>query len=238
MLRRDFLKSVATVAITAAGARYLINDLNAAELPLVRYKKALLTAADGKPLRLKDIQNDVPYIFFYPFAATPCLLLNLDLPVKELEMKTMAGDLYKAPGGTGPKRTIVAYSAICQHQLVYPTKEYSVINFYGKNDEKCMHGVQLIKCCAHNSIYDPKECGRVVDGPAERPLVMIALEYDAAKDELYAVGVAGKEPYTEFFSLYKSDLRKEYGSSAKAKAEVESCKVIKLADYSGNLIRC
>lgn len=238
MFRRDFLKTCAAAAFTVAGTQFFINDLQAGEFKYAPYKKALLTKADGSPLRIKDIVNDVPYIFNYPFASTPVFLLNLDLPVKEKELKTNTGESYTAPAGIGAGRTIVAYCAICQHQLMYPTKDYTVINFYDKKAEKCTSGVQLIKCCAHNSIYDPKANGSVLSGPADSPLAQIVLEYDAIKDEIYAVGVAGKQPFMEFFDMYKKELRADYGSSANAKAEVEKAKVVKLSEYSASVIQC
>lgn len=238
MFRREFLKTCAIAAVTVAGSRFVINDANAAELKYAPYKRALLTKADGTPLKLTDIENDVPYIFHYPFASTPVFLLNLDLPVKSREMKTAAGETYTAPAGIGAGRNIVAYCAICQHQLMYPTKDYTVINYYGKNAEKCKLGVQLIKCCAHNSVYDPKANGQKIDGPAENNLVQIVLEYDEAKGELYAVGIAGKDVFAEFFDLYKKELRTEYGSTADARAEVTGAKTVKLSDYTASLIQC
>ena len=57
-------------------------------------------------------------IFHYPYAATPCFLLNLGRPLSlPAELKTAAAQPYRWPGGVGPQRSIVAYSAICAHQL-------------------------------------------------------------------------------------------------------------------------
>ena len=64
------------------------------------------------------------------------------------------------------------------------------------------------------------------------------MNYDANKDEIYAVGVAGKQPFMEFFDMYKKELRADYGSSANAKAEVEKAKVVKLSEYSASVIQC
>lgn len=64
-----------------------------------------------------------------------------------------------------------------------------------------MQGVQLIKCCAHLSVFDAKICGKKVDGPAENHMAMVVLEADEAKKEIYAVGIAGRNQFTEFLTL-------------------------------------
>ncbi len=217
---------------------FFLNDARAANLQVTRYKQALLVDAQGKPIWFDTIMGDVPFIFNYPFAATPNFLLLLDLPVKSMEYPTSEGGKYQAPGGIGNGKNLVAYSAICPHQWSYPTKDFTVVNYYNKKDPGCMQGVQLVKCCAHLSVFDPKICGKKIDGPAENHLAMIVLDADETKKEIYAVGVAGRNQYTEFFDLHKQELRKDYGSSAKAKEEVEKATVVRLEKYSANVIKC
>jgi len=236
--RRDFLKTCAVSATLVAGGVVFLNDARAANLSVTMYKKALLTDGNGKPLWFDTITPDVPFIFNYPFAATPNFLILLDVSVKSTEYSISDGSKYTAPGGAGKNKNLVAYSAICPHQWSYPTKDFTVVNYYGKKDQGCMLGTQLIKCCAHLSVFDAKICGKKVDGPAENNMAMIVLEADEAKKEIYAVGVAGKTQYTEFFDLNKQELRKEYGSSANAKAEVEKATAIRLEKYAKNLIKC
>jgi len=158
--RRDFLKTCAVSATLVAGGVIFLNDARAAELPITMYKKALLTDASGKPIWFDKIAPDSAFIFNYPFASTPNFLLLLDLPVKAMEHTTSDGSAYKAPGGIGGGKNLVAYSAICPHQWSYPTKDFTVVNYYNKKDPGCLQGVQLIKCCAHLSIFDPKVCGK------------------------------------------------------------------------------
>lgn len=238
MERRDFLKTCAVSATLAAGGIIFLNDARAANLPVTRFKQVLLTDTTGKPIWFDTLTNDTPYIFHYPFASTPNFLLLLDLPVKSMEYSTNEGDKYQTPGGIGIGKNLVAYSAICPHQWSYPTKDFTVINYYNKKDPGCLQGVQLIKCCAHLSVFDPKICGKKVDGPAENNMAMIVLEADEAKKEIYAVGVAGRTQYNEFFDLYKQELRKEYGSSAKAKEEVDKATVMRLEKFAANMIKC
>jgi len=240
MERRNFLKSCALTAATLAGSKVIVNDLHAAATEYAPHTKALLTKADGTPLRAADIEADKPYIFFYPQAATPCYLINVEVEVKPTELTNPDGFSYQTHGGVGKARNIVAYSVICPHQWAYPQKEYTAINYYGKDDKECVLGSQLIKCCAHYSVYDPKEDGKKVKGAeASVPnLAMIVLEYDEGKDEIYAVGVAGAAQFDRFFKLYKKELRKEYGSSKKAKAAVDKAVVMPLSEYTADTIKC
>ena len=69
-------------------------------------------------------------------------------------------------------------------------------------------------------------------------LAAIILEYDEGKDEVYAVGVAGTNQFEQFFKIYKKELREEYGSSRKAKEEVEKTVVMKLEEYTADTIKC
>src|SRR5436190_1752737 len=99
---------------------------------------------------------------------------------------------YAWPGGVGPHRSVVAYSAICAHQLVYPTKEVSFISF---RKTRAQRGVQdeLIHCCADHSQYDPARGAQVLSGPAPQPLCAVLLAYDGAADTLTAYATLGGE---------------------------------------------
>lgn len=238
MKRREFLKNSAFASVAFAGGFIFINDARAADLQVTKYKKALLVDQAGKPLWFDTMAKDAAYMFNYPFASTPNFLLMLDLPVKPMTYSTNEGKTYDAPGGLGKDRTLVAYSAICPHQWSYPTKEFSVINYYNKKEQGCASGVQLIKCCAHMSIFDPKICGKKIDGPAENHMSMVVLEADEKTKQIFAIGVAGRDQYTEFFDLFKKELRAEYGSAAASKAEVEKAQVLRMDKYSANVIKC
>src|SRR5678809_594965 len=127
-------------------------------------------------------------IFHYPFAATPCFLLNLGKPAKALALlKTVDNRPYEWKGGVGSGRSIVAYSAICAHKLSYPTRDISFISFRAEKSARNKFG-NVIHCCSEHSQYDPAEGGRVVAGPAPQPLASILLQWDSSKDEIHAVG--------------------------------------------------
>lgn len=77
MNRRDFVR------ICSANAGFsLISDAIAAAPSVVRaYGRARLYDAAGAPLRSASLAIQRNYVFFYPFQATPCFLLNLGKPV-------------------------------------------------------------------------------------------------------------------------------------------------------------
>lgn len=238
MDRRDFIKTCGTIAVASfVDASFFSNVLANQEGFLKLYNKALLIKEDGTPITEKDILPHKEYLFFYPFASTPCFLLNLGEEVKEAQVRLKDGQSYTWKGGVGSKKSIVAYSAICSHQWSYPTKEYAFINYYPPDRaSNATKKASVIQCCAHLTVFDPKAGGKVLDGPAEVPLASILLQEDNGK--IYAVGVLGKDQFDAFFENYKKDLRKQYGSSAKAKQLVDRCVVMEVEKYVKEIIRC
>src|SRR5205085_2813379 len=93
------------------------------------YTRARLVDSSGRPLRAAAVPVERNLIFNYPYAATPCFLLNLGKPVPEAQLKTGDDKTYTWQGGVGKERSIVAYSAICAHKLSYPTKDISFISY-------------------------------------------------------------------------------------------------------------
>ena len=95
----------------------------------------------------------------------------------------------RRPAGVGPNKSIVAFSAICAHQLMYPT---AAISFIGLRSGGHGEPAHVIHCCGDNSRYDPLQGARVIDGPAPQPLAAVLLEWDASSDQLtpWARGVA------------------------------------------------
>jgi len=124
MERRDFLKLCAAGA-AAAGAPALAADAR----PQL-YSRTLLVDEKGAPLRAGRVPVERNLIFHYPFAATPCFLLNLGRPAKGAALlKTGDNRPYEWQGGVGAGRSVVAYSAICAHKLTYPTRDISFISY-------------------------------------------------------------------------------------------------------------
>jgi Rieske Fe-S protein len=229
MERRGFIKFCAA-SLAALGAAEVAADARAQF-----YSKARLVDEKGVPLRASAIPVDRNLIFHYPFAATPCFLLNLGRAVKPIQLKTLAGEPYEWNGGVGATRSVVAYSAICAHKLSYPTKDISFISY--RTDKSARNRIaNVIHCCSEHSQYDPAQGARVVAGPAPQPLASILLEHDPSTDQLQAIGTLGGEVFTEFFEKYAFRLQMEHGAPRAAVSG--SCVVQELDNYCRQQVKC
>ena len=229
MERRDFLKLCAATATPVLPAHAYGESR--------RYARVKLVEPGDRPLRAEELPADRNLIFHYPYASTPCFLLNLGRPVKPAaRLKTAENRDYEWHGGVGPNRSIVAYSAICAHQLAYPTRDISFISYRAETSarNKLAH---VIHCCAEHSQYDPADGGRVVAGPAPQPLAAILLEHDPAGDELYAVGTLGGEMFNQFFAKYQFKLAMEQGGGAR-QAVNGTATVSQLENYCKQQVKC
>jgi Rieske Fe-S protein len=231
MQRRDFIKFCAASA-AATGTPGLAADATPS-----LYARAKLVSASGAPLKAGAVAADRNLIFHYPFASTPCFLLNLGRPAKaSAHLVTADRRSYEWQGGVGPKRSIVAYSAICAHQLAYPTKEISFISY--RSEKSARNKLDnVIHCCAEHSQYDPAEGARVLAGPAPQPLAAILLEHDPKSDELTAVGTLGGEMFNQFFAKYEFRLALENGSAPRTAAS-GTCVVQELENYCRQQVKC
>ena len=231
MERREFVKFCAASALAGGPGSV------AADSQPRLYTRAKLVDEKGAPLRAGAIPANQNLIFHYPFAATPCFLLNLGKPVAApVQLKTAENQAYEWKGGIGPARSVVAYSAICAHKLSYPTRDISFISFRTETSARNRHAA-VIHCCSEHSQYDPAEGARVVAGPAPQPLTAILLEWDAARDEIYAVGTLGGEMFSEFFQKYAFKLQVEHGGTER-KAVAGSCVVQELDNYCRQQVKC
>jgi Rieske Fe-S protein len=187
-------------------------------------------------LKAADLKPQVNYVFHYPFEATPVFLLDLGKPLTPTTLSTQERNSYSWPGGVGRNRSVVAYSAICAHQLVYPTKDVSFISF---RKTRAQRGVQdgLIHCCAEHSQYDPARGAQVLSGPARQPLCAVLLQHDAKADTLTAYATLGGELFDEFFRKYEMKLSLDVGPRAK-NAVVAQAVVRELDRFCKNAIQC
>lgn len=234
MDRRRFVESCSagTVCLTAAMALPAF----AADARPRTYARALLTNEYGDPLRASQLKAQTNYVFHYPYEATPVFLLKLEQAALPRPLATKAKESYVWPGGVGSQRNIVAFSAICAHQLVYPTQQLSFISF---RKDRAQKGVadQLIHCCAENSQYDPAQGARVMHGPAEQPLCAVLLEHDAQNDTLTAYATLGGELFDEFFRRYEFKLSLDVGPKARHAVQGKSA-VLELERFCRNPIQC
>jgi arsenite oxidase small subunit len=234
MQRRDFIKICA-----AAGALGARPTSAAAGLTPRFYSRVLLVDESGQPLRTASVTAGRNYIFHYPYAATPCFLLNLGKPTPQaVTLKTENGVSYEWPGGVGPQRAIVAYSAICAHRMSYPTRQISFISYRDQAGPSRLARSHVIHCCSEHSEYDPTSGARVVGGPAPQPLAAILLEHDPKTDGLYAVGTLGGEVYEAFFAKFEFKLALEYGAGRAQQMLSGKTLVSDLTHYCKQQVQC
>jgi Rieske Fe-S protein len=231
MKRREFLGSCALLSGVPA-------CVNADGGAVRRYARSMLVDEHGAPVRLAALTPETNYVFHYPYASTPCFLLRFAEPVAQpTALRRERGDAYTSPAGTGRSHDVVSFSAICAHKLAYPTRDVSFIRY--QRTRSATSSGRVIHCCADHSVYDPTAGARVIAGPAPQPLAAIALEYDAARDQVAAVGTVGAEQFAPFFEKYAFKLTLEYGGLDRAQRAVTGTTVVReLTSYCRTTIEC
>jgi arsenite oxidase small subunit len=205
--RRDLMCQAACVA----GAW-----LASSALPVVaagevqRHPRSLLVDSRGSPWLARQLKAGEAFLFNYPYTVSPVFLIAFEREVQAAELVTQDKERYATPAGVGPNKSIVAFSAICAHKLMYPT---AAISFIGLRSGGRGEPPHVIHCCGDNSRYDPLQGARVIDGPAPQPLAAVLLEWDAGSDQLHAVGTRGGEMFDAFFEKYTMKLELETGSA-------------------------
>jgi arsenite oxidase small subunit len=144
--RRGFLTAGAT------GATVLALGQQDAEAKGTSYPRVRLIGLDR-------LRVNRPHNFDYPLKGQASVLLDMG---------------HQVPGGVGPKRSIVAYSVLCQH-MGCPTE-------YRRSQREFF-------CPCHQSRYDPERLGAIIQGVATRALPRVKLE--VRRGAVYAVGVDG-----------------------------------------------
>ncbi len=186
--------------------------------------KTLLVDENGTPLKASSLPVNKMFVFEYPLKGVINILINLGnqngepveikplkvpLSMKPMEEPSMIfggkkdptefaaenTQFYTFPGGTGPKKSIVAYNSICQHLgCIYPQLRYyepGKPTEFNTNPPKVGERGAILFCKCHGSSYDPYRGGAVLTEPSLRPQPTIVLEWDKEKDYLYAVDVVG-----------------------------------------------
>jgi len=240
MERRRFIKLCGTTAALAGLQFRYLDMVRAGEAK--SFNKVKLVDGQGNPLKAKDLSTKEAYIFNYPFKSTPCFLINL--PAKAAGGATLPaadGD-YTWGGGVGPGGTVVAYCAICAHQLTFPNKDHAPINYYGPESSSKAAGGRggVIVCCEHDRLYDPGDGGRMIatDKKATPPLAAIILEYDAASDEIFATGVVGENQFDSFFKSYKRELAAEYGPGVAKEPIADTSAALLVSQFTKVVDKC
>jgi arsenite oxidase small subunit len=110
-------------------------------------------------IALSKLRVNRPVNFKYPLTSQPAVLLDLG---------------HRVPGGAGPKRSIVAFSTLCQH-MGCPVA-------YSRSQREFV-------CPCHQTRYDAEREASIVQGVATRSLPRIKLRVH--NGAVYAVGVDG-----------------------------------------------
>ena len=240
MRRRQFLLGCAAAAAAADPVSHAQRAWAAQGASAAKprsWPRARLLGADGQPLRADSIAPRTALVFPYPFVGTPAFLIDLDRPTqRSVRLETQDDERYTWEGGVGPRRSIVAFSAICAHKMAYPTREITFIN-YRDEPSAVTRRAQVIHCCAEHSEYDPAAGARVLAGPATQPLAAIVLEHDREDDALYAVGTRGGELFEAFFDNFEMKLALEHGGD-EHRLVGDSTTAMPIERYCRQLMRC
>jgi arsenite oxidase small subunit len=242
MDRRDFIKLGAVGgAIVLTNPSVINQRLFAHDGRMYEsYEKVQLVDDSDKPIKLSELKKDISYIFQYPHRGTPCILLNIgEKSSVDVELKTGDGEEYVWSEGVGAEGSIVAYSAICSHALTHPNKSESFFTYVPKGAQTAaIEGGGAIVCSSHLTAFDPKNGGSVMSGPADQPLASIVLEHNSKDDTLYAVGVLGGDKFHEYFSAFKTEMKKDWGGKRKAKKLVKiSAPTVALTEFTKEVIQ-
>lgn len=233
MDKRSFLKACAggaSLALANWNSLVLAGDFEA-------FPPARLTNKIGIPLKAAELPAGEALVFAYPVAGVPCFLINLgDRSGKAGKLAGEAGD-YDWTGGVGPNSRIVAFVAICTHQMSYPQAEVSYLRYAAQGSELA-GGPGRIVCCAHASVFDPAQGAKPVSGPATFPLLPVRLAYDPVSDELAADGILGMDYIKRFFTTYKRDLIARYGPGGYRQPVEGKTAAVPLSEFSAVVPAC
>lgn len=242
MDRRNFLKIIGVSGVMVSVAPSTIKgQLHADEGSLfISYEKVQLVDSNGEPIKASSLKKETNYIFNYPFVGTPAILLDLgEETARDVTLKSEEGEEYLWKGGVGAKRSIVAYSAICSHQLAHPTPESSIIQYLprGKTTMATEKKGGVIVCSSHLSAFDTSKGCKHITGPAEEALASIIIDV-AEDDTLWASAVLGNDKFHDYFKRYKPEMKKFYGGKRKAKKQVkENALTVTLNEYTKEIIQ-
>ena len=242
MDRRRFIKLCATASALVAARPA---TLAATPGPLQPARPSRLVHRDGASIAPGDLEVGRSYVFHYPYLATPCFLIDLGEQVDPTEgLITEDGQQYRWQGGSGPRRSVVAFSAICAHKMSYPTPSASFINYrhapfsYIDDARQRNHRERVIYCCSEGSAYDPAAGGRVLGGPARQPLAAVALAYDEQDGAFVATGTYGGDMFERFFDEFGFQLALQHRTDDIRRPVDGSTEVLPLEDYSASSRQC
>ncbi|MFI5418484.1 MAG: Rieske 2Fe-2S domain-containing protein [Candidatus Lutacidiplasmatales archaeon] len=194
--KRNVIKLLAAAgAIGIGGGGMVAGSLQYVQPPVVgltSYPRVQLVDLDGSALTAKKATSEYNVTtadvltFAYPLRNEPNFLLNLAPSVGSSDGAT------NVPGGVGPDKSIVAYSAICQH-LGCPAP---ALAYYPPGTCPNVVGGRsfYLHCSCHGSTYDVANAASNLTGPAVLPLPQVILEWDTTDDTIWATGMTPSSP--------------------------------------------
>lgn len=240
MDRRNFFKIAAVGAAVAIAPSTITGRLYASEGALFEaYEKVQLVDNDGNPIKASTLKKEINYVFNYPFVGTPSLLIDLgEKTAENVTLKSEDGEEYVWKSGVGANKSIVAYSAICSHQLAHPTPDDSFIQYLPRGGKTMACGQSgIVVCSSHLSAFDSKRGCKQISGPAEQALASIVIEIDN-DDNIWASAVLGPDKFHDYFRAFKPEMKKYYGGKRKAKKRVkDNALTVTLSEYTKEIIQ-
>ena len=239
--RRRFMKICGSMlAMAATGHQHL----TAHSTVFNPYNRVRLTRR-GENVYPGDLPVGDTFIFHYPYATTPCMIMNLGKSVTDLvQLRMEDGQQYTWTGGIGPDKSVVSYAAICAHKMSYTAKQVSFINYrhhkvtFIDNNRERVERSQVIYCCSERSVYDPAKGSQVIGGPALQPLTTVLLEEDAADGSLYAVGTAGGELYQKFFEEFEYRLKLDFQTDSIKERVTGTTEIWPIEEFTETVVTC
>ena len=226
--KRNVLKLAAVAGLLAIGAGGAVGGaiqyLQPPSVGLSAYPKVQLLDIDGSPLTTTKVESEYNveteslYLFNYPLQNEPNFLLNL-YPASGTPNSGNTNGAQNVPGGVGTYKSIVAFSAICQH-LGCPAP---AIAYYPPGTCSQTPGGRTfyIHCSCHGSTYDPQNSASNLTGPAVLPLPQVVLVTDDS-NIIYATSLNGPP-----VNGHLNSLQGDYGVGATSQlvreTPVQSC---------------
>jgi len=230
--KRNLLKLLAIAGVVgAAGGGLVGGTLQYAQPPVVGIKSfpsVQLLDTDGAPLTATkvnakyNVTTPQLYLFYYPLTNEPNFFLNL-------APATPGGPgATNVPGGVGPTKSIVAYSAVCQH-LGCPAP---AISYYPPGACSQTFGKKAlnfyIHCSCHGSTYDVTNSAANLTGPAVLALPQVTLLWKdpstGGDDTIWAVGESTDPPVNGHFNTLQGGYQVPATSQLASEASIILCK--------------
>lgn len=237
MQRRDFLKISAAGAAVVCSPAFLKTELRADDGRLYKsYNRVRLVDDTATPLKFSELETEKGYIFHYPYRSTPSMMIKLQSAAnRDVKLRSADGQEYIWKGGVGKGGTLVAFTAICSHQLTHPTPEANFVTYSGQEKTMSCDKKGVIVCASHLSAFDPKDGGKHIAGPANEGLAAMVLEVDE-NDHIWAVGVLGPDKFHEYFKTFKHELKEWYGGRKGRRLIEEESETHTIENFSTDVV--